>query len=250
MPRSVLTISAWFPLVLTCGLLAALPAMAETQPPETRPPDSTAEARETDDPQAASSCSDMVAKDDGSLESGYGFVPSAKVGTYVQAFDRSELRGKYLTSVCLCFLKTRGDVDVEFDVVVYRDQGGRPGRRPIVRVAGSQKGVASSKEEAGAFVEVEMPWVKLPEGTVYIGAEWDPSEEQFLFICNDQSNAQPKTPAFFSEDPKAIWTSVFTAKDPIFRPHRALLVRAQASNQPPPELKQPDASASPSVQFP
>lgn len=198
-------------------------------------------------------CEGMATKDDGSVESGYGFVPSAKLGTYVQAFDRSQLTGEYLTSVCLCFLKTRGDRDVEFEVVVYADHGGRPAGEPIATVAGSQTGVAGSKEEAGAFVEVPMPDVRLPQGTVYVGARWDPSEEQFLFLCNDQSATDPKTPAFFSENPSSGWTSVFNAKDPIFKPHRAVMVRARASAEPlgitPPkaQMTQPDASASPSV---
>lgn len=188
------------------------------------------------------SCQTAVAKDDGSVESGYGFVPTATTGTYVQAFDRSELKGTHLYSVCLCFMKTRPDQDINFEVVVFGDNSGQPAVEPIAIVPGSQAGVATSKKSAGEFIEVELPNVALPKGTVYIGARWNPSEEKFLFICNDQTESSPKTLVFFSEDQTPNWTSVLTARDPLFLPHRAIMVRANSSTRPA-ELKATVSSA-------
>ena len=188
-------------------------------------------------------CDTATSKDDGSVESGYGFVPSATTGTYVQAFDSSELKGTYLTSVCLCFMKTRGDRDIEFELVVFEDAGGHPAQKPLASIKASQKNVAPSKGEAGAFVEVQLPSLKLPAGRVYIGARWDPSQEKFLFICNDQSEETTKTDVYFSEDRKPAWSSVEEARDPIFLPHRAIMVRPNTSDKP--VTIKPSASSAP-----
>ncbi|MBZ0114056.1 MAG: hypothetical protein K8J08_16450 [Thermoanaerobaculia bacterium] len=218
MPRKILLV-----IVLASIPWVALAATTKEEAPE-------------DSPAVPSgpTCQGLTALDDSTVESGYGFVPSATTGTYVQEFESKDLGGGYLTSVCLCFLKTRPDYDIDFEVVVYGDSNGVPAAEPIAAVAASQRGVARSKKTAGAFVQVPMPNVPLPPGKVYIGARWNPSEESFLFICNDQSPAEPKVPVFFIEDRAKAWTSVFSAKDPIFRPHRAIMVRAGAEAEPAP----------------
>lgn len=200
----------------------------------------------------AHDCASGVVKDDGDPESGYGFVPSAKEGVYVQEFRSDELPRRQLAKVCLCLLKTRGASDAEVEVVFYRDAGGRPAATPFAAVRGQVEDLPRSKETAGRFYEFDVTGVTLPEGTSYIGARWDPSEAAFLFICNDQTEATEKVGVFFHEDFAPGWMSVFQARDPIFKPHRSILVRAVAASEEEagsPKFLTGPASSTPSVRF-
>ena len=84
-------------MVLACVLLGTGGAagVAGEQPPERAAPEKAApekapleEAPET--AHAAADCGSGVVKDDGDPESGYGFVPAATQGIYVQKFHADE----------------------------------------------------------------------------------------------------------------------------------------------------------------
>jgi hypothetical protein len=172
-------------------------------------------------------CGGGVVLDDGQVDSGYSFVPSATEGTYVQYFDSKLFPSRHLKSVCVCWLKTRQDrKDVAFEVVFFEKVGLQPAVRPYAWVPGVVGEVAESVAAAGELVEVDVRGVQLPADGAFIGVRWNPSEEQFLFICNDRSEGTDKTEVFFNEDRARGWTDVKKAKDPIFVPHRAIMVRA------------------------
>ena len=185
-----------------------------------------------------SSCANGVARDDGDPESGYGFVPSATAGIYVQKFNAADFPRRELGTVCVCWLKTRGDHEADFDVVFYEDRGGRPAPQPWATVPGHATEIPTSKETAGRFYAVDVSGVTLPPGESYIGVRWDPSVAQYLFICNDQSPASPFVDVFFQEDRAPTWRHVTETRDPIFKPHRSILVRAEALA---PGVELPDA---------
>lgn len=176
-----------------------------------------------------SDCSSGVVLDDGSVETGYGFVPSATYGIYVQRFESSAFRSRQLEQVCICWLKTRHGVEAEFEVVFYGDAGGRPAAEPYATVEASATDLPASVEEAGRFVAVDVSGVTLAEGTSYVGARWKPDEAKFLFICTDTSETTAETRVFFSEDRAPAWTDVRESRDPIFRDHRAIGVRVMAA---------------------
>jgi hypothetical protein len=179
----------------------------------------------------AHDCASGVVQDDGDPESGYGFVPSATEGVYVQELQSGELPRRQLAKVCLCLMKTRGESDAEVEVVFYRDAGGRPVDEPYAAVRGKVEDLPRTKETAGRFYEFDVTGVTVPEGASWVGARWNPSEAAFLFICNDLTETTEKAGVFFREDRSPRWTSVFEAKDPIFKPHRAILVRAVAASE-------------------
>jgi len=223
----------------SCGviltILVAVPIAAWGQTPE-------GVAKATERPP----CAEGVIKDDGSVDTGYGFVPSATEGTYVQAFSSGEFEHPFLDRVCVCWLKTRYDRDVEFEVQLYADVNGRPAASPLARVKASAKDVARSVADAGAFVDVDMHGVAIPEGPFFIGVQWNPSVAKFLFVCVDRGEATAKIPTFYREGAVG-WTSVEESRDPIFVPHRALMLRAISSEKKgaPPILPKADASAPP-----
>ncbi len=193
----------------------------------------------------APDCAAGVVKDDGDPETGYGFVPSAVEGVYVQRFRAEELRGRWLAKVCICLMKTRGEAEAAFEVVFYEDAGGRPAETPFASVPARATGLPRSKEAAGRFYEVDVS-VEVPPATFYVGARWDPSAAQFMFVCTDTSEETGKVPVFFREDRSGGWVSVFQSRDPIFRPHRSILVRAVASGAKP-RFVEPAASSTPSI---
>ena len=66
-------------------------------------------------------------------------------------------------------------------------------------------------------------------GSSFIGARWDPSKANHLFVCNDISESTRKVDVFFKEDRLPVFAHVDQSPDPIFRPHKAILVRAVAA---------------------
>jgi hypothetical protein len=218
------------------ALLAALTAACGPASAPVRSAGSEVPAAEAAPPAAESpapsSCSRGVVRDDGSVETGYGFVPSATFGEYVQELSAGELPSREVRKVCVCFLKSRGERDADFEVVFYQAAGGRPAEEPYATVAGSAADLPQKVAEAGRFYEVDVSEVTVPEGVSYVGARWDPSAARFLFICTDQSEGNAPTRVFFREDRAPGWTSVADAKDPIFRGHRAVLVRVEAAPAP------------------
>ncbi len=214
---------------LAAGSLAALSLLACGQSVVSKPESS--EAAEAAQPVApAGPCAGGAVKDDGSVETGYGYVPSAVWGQYVQEFDSAELATRELSEVCVCWLRTREDSDLDFEVVFHADQNGRPAQQPYHSVPATATEVPKGVEAAGRFYPVDVSGVTLPEGTSYIGVRWDPSASTFFFVCTDTSEETEWVNVFSAEDRSPRWTNVKDSRDPIFVPHRAILVRAAAAN--------------------
>ncbi len=118
-------------------VLTSSPALLPAQPlaPEAIPSPASAARR------AGSDCPGGLALDDGSAETGYGWVPSVPDGEYVQRILFGQLPNRRLESVCICWQRTREDADVDFEVVFYEDAGGQPAAEPYSAVpANAQTG--------------------------------------------------------------------------------------------------------------
>lgn len=173
-------------------------------------------------------CEDGVIKDDGNAEVGYGWVPSVVEGIYVQPFHRREFPSRTLDSVCVCWMRSRPHDSVDFEVVIYTRDGDVPAMEPVYVIPARAEDLPMAPD--GAFTEVDLSGhgVVLPYGTFYIGARWDPSVDQFTFICADQSETTEEVDAFFIDDRAEGWGSVLESTDPGFADHRAMLIRAVA----------------------
>jgi len=174
-------------------------------------------------------CADGVVKDDGTLESGYGWVPSAIDGRYVQQFQLADFRSRKIEEVCVCWTRTQTDDSVSFTVELYRDVGGRPSPRPEASVEAVATLVPNFPD--GAFYNIDVSHVDMlaPTGTFYIGVKWNPSEDEFFFVCVDQTDTTEIVDGWFIDDRADEWTSVLESSDPIFDAHRAMMVRARAA---------------------
>ena len=174
-------------------------------------------------------CPDCVILDDGSAETGYGWVPSVVEGEYVQRIHTSLFPTRDLDSVCICWLRTQADSTIDFEVIFYEDIDGVPAPSPYAAVPAS-----ASIDPIGVtetFVEVDVSGVRLPVGPSYVGARWDPSVDSFFFICTDTSEDTPPVNVFFRDDRSegGLWTSVFESADPIFSAHRSIMLRVCSS---------------------
>lgn len=173
-------------------------------------------------------CAGGVVKDDGTLETGYGWVPSAVDGRYVQRFEVADFRSRKLEEVCICWTRTLPDDSVTFRIELYRDHGGRPFLSPDASLEVVADGVPTYPE--GAFYSFDVSDVDMHAQTnvFYLGVQWDPSEDEFFFVCADQSAATPAVDGWYIDDRADEWTSVLETSDPIFAEHRAMMIRAQA----------------------
>lgn len=173
-------------------------------------------------------CEGGVILDDGSAETAYGWVPSVVDGRYVQTFQTTAFRSRQLESVCICWTRTRTDEDLDFNVEIYRDTGEGPELQPMASIPASINSVPQWPKTAFVEVDVTHGGVQLPTPVVHIGVSWDPSLDEFFFVCADHSAATPQVDGYFIDDRAKEWTSVLEARDPIFQSHRAMLVRARA----------------------
>jgi len=174
-------------------------------------------------------CTDGVVLDDGEPETGYGWVPSVIEGIYVQELRVADLPSRRLQTVCICWMRTRADDSLDFDVVIYPEVDGAPALEPAVVVPASIQNVPQALD--GAFAEVQLPGdgVMVGSDRVYVGARWNASVDQFFFVCADRSESTPVVNGFFIDDRADEWESVLETPDPIFAPHRAMMIRAVAA---------------------
>ncbi len=188
---------------------------------------------------AAEACQGGIVVDDGTLETGYGWVPSVRDGRYVQRFERADLGAdQFLREVCVCWTRTRPDTEVSFRVELYFDAGGEPRMTPAASLEALATAVPAFPD--GAFTTVTIPdggWF-VASPVYYVGARWDASVDQFFFVCADRSAGTPVTGGFFTDDRATGWGDVLNTSDPIFAGHRAMMVRLVGG---PPPAKVPAA---------
>ena len=234
---------------------AAAPADSE---PEIEPEKSTEtqsaakveEARTPNEP--ADACAGGHIVEDGIVDKGFSFVTTAKWGMYVQEVQSEDFPSRHLKEVCACWFQKPGGGKADFEVLFFAAEGSRPAMEPYAKVQATAKGLGEGKRDA-RWHAVDVSGVSLPEGTSYIGVRWQPTKEPRLFVCSDQSAETPRRKGFFGEDRSRGWIDLETTADPIFIPHRALMIRSVAhpeGYEPPPATKAESASATPQVVTP
>lgn len=175
---------------------------------------------------ASEACAGGLVRDDGSAETGYGWVPSVVEGIYVQEVIATDLPTRIMEKVCACWLRTRVDAEIDFDVVFYAQEDGRPAADPYASVPAQAGAIPSGV--TGRFYEVDVSGVVLVPGVSYVGVRWDPSADDFFFVCVDTTPSTALVEGFFIDDRAADWVSISQALDPIFDAHRAMMIRLVA----------------------
>ena len=180
-------------------------------------------------PSNSDACVGGVVADDGSLETGYGWVPSVVDGRYVQRIRDLDQVTRSFEKVCVCWLRTRDDDTIDFEVVffeqIFNPDIGRlePAMEPFAAIPARATGVPSGI--TGAFYEIDVASVAVPPGESYVGVRWDPSVDSFFFVCADQSPAADPAPVFFIDDRADVWGEALNTPDPVFSGHHAAMIR-------------------------
>lgn len=175
-------------------------------------------------------CSGAIVDDDGSVEAGYGWVPTVVEGIYVQQYQADEVPSGILNTACVCWLRTRMDDTIDFEVVVYAHNSSEesPEKDPIAVIPSQLAGVPDGVPGA-TFTEVPLGEVHLPsEGPFYVGVRWDPSADDFFFACVDKTDRpEPPTRVFYRDDRfvPAGWGVSDMTNDSTFNNHRAMFFR-------------------------
>lgn len=227
-------------ILLIAALLAGLTTFAcsgrkaSTATPEPEPTPAAPAAEAVAKPAA---CADGWVKDDGDLETGYSYVPSANWGIYLQEIHSDELPNRALDTVCICWLRTRDDDEVDFDLVFYKKTEGRPADLPYAVISDVAREVPKGKESNGRFYDIEVPEVTVPEGASYVGVQWNPSADRFFFVCADQGPGDKVVPGVQRDDRSTAWQPVIGSPDPLFANHRAAMIRVRSQ----PASTAPDA---------
>ncbi|MEM8931217.1 MAG: hypothetical protein AAGE94_08575 [Acidobacteriota bacterium] len=172
-------------------------------------------------------CAGGIVSDDATVETGWGWVPSAVEGTYLQEYAVADLPTRGFSSVCACWLRTRADDSIDFEIVAYAAVDGLPAEAPFAAVPARAEGLPLGV--VGAFTEVpvaiEFPDTVEPDGTIFVGVRWNPSVDQFFFVCADTTPTAEPTRVWFRDDRATGWDNTETTRDPLFLDHSAILLR-------------------------
>ena len=163
-------------------------------------------------------CGRGAVPDDDLPENGYGW---GTANLFVQQFTPDAYPFVY-TDVCVAFTQAGGDSTLDFDVVVFDDDG--PGGGPgtlIGAVASVASGVPPWLDHSFATVDVEGAVPAIQEGSVYIGVGWDEGAELGFYVAADESPGTPQQVGYFSSG-GAPWQNTAGA----FPGYRSLLLRA------------------------
>lgn len=225
--------------VSTAALWAAavppVPASASLLTPEATAQDEGQEGPVI--PDVPPGCADAIVDDDGSVETGYGWVPSSVEGIFLQEYSSDEVPSGALTTVCVCWLHTRMDDTIDFEVAVYGHNfaEGGPQKHPVAVVPAQLADIPIGVPGA-TFTEVPLGNVPVPEGPFYVGVRWNPSVDQFFFSCVDKTDRPgPPTRVFFRDDTfPAGWGVSDDTNDSTFLNHQAQFVRPVPVPGPPP----------------
>lgn len=209
-------------LALTSVMMLGLAAGGQAAEPPTLAPPLGAKGTS---PDLSAACADGLVDDDGTAESGYGWVPSVTSGVYVQEYSGIQVPSGALRSVCVCWLRTRDDDSLDFEVVLYGSTAkGAPEEVPYA-VFPAQVSELPPGFAGASFTEVPLDDAPVPDDTFFVGVRWNPSVDSFFFTCTDQTAAAEPTRVFFRDDRAPGWSFSGDTADPVFDLHHAMLVR-------------------------
>ena len=167
---------------------------------------------------SSSSCGQGSVPDDGSVENGYGWGTGS---VFVQRFTPDSYPFVY-TDVCAAFTQAGGDTTLDFDLLLFDDDG--PGGGPgtlLAAVPASLDGVPAWLDHIFASVSVQSALVTVDGGSVFIGVGWDQGTEIGFFVAADESVGTPLQDGRFSSDGVS-WIEISDA----FPDYRSLVIRA------------------------
>jgi hypothetical protein len=160
-------------------------------------------------PVPATACGQGLVYDDGSFESHPSVAGPTGLDT-VMAFDLPDVPSD-LSRVCVCWTRTGGTGNADFDLLVYDDDGFAT--QPGTLIAGlgglRAENVPLFPEVAFYRLDLAALGVSLASPRVFIGPSWDPEAQPDLHACgDDDGGGSTLQPLFYSTDLGASWNDL------------------------------------------
>jgi hypothetical protein len=162
-------------------------------------------------------CDYGIITDDGTPENAYG---GGIAQALVQRFTPSEYP-HVVTGVCMSFTRNGADNLLDFQVLVYNDDGldGAPGTL-LASIPTYSHSIPAWPDSAFHSVDLEGLVPTIVEGSVYIGVGWDGASEVGFFVAADESPGTPLQRGYFS-GPGGEWQAIESG----FPSYRSLMLR-------------------------
>ncbi len=169
----------------------------------------------------------LVVHDDGSIENGYTGNASVVSEVAIVEYFEPATYPAMIGEVCISFLTTGPTRDLDFELVVFADDG--PGGAP-----GTELGAVSATAIGipGGGLPSTVPWftvdvsslnIELASGGLYFGARYVPVDPG-VFISSDESTGTTKQLGWFQTDGGA-WDQL--GQGGTFDDYRAMFIRPQ-----------------------
>jgi len=84
----------------------------------------------------------------------------------------------------------------------------------------------------GRFYNNGVTGVQVRGPTLYVGVRWNPSMDDYFFLCADNGPETEPVNVFFIDDRAEEWGSALDTTDPMFDEHRAVMVRTVTEQLP------------------
>ena len=177
----------------------------------------------------ASACGQGLRYDDGSFESHPSVGGPASLDT-VMGFDLPAVPAD-LSRVCVCWTRTGGTDDADFDLLVYDDDGFATQPGTLITGLGGLTAENVPLFPDVAFYQLDLAalGVTLASPRVFIGPSWDAEAQPDLHACGDDGGTSVQ-PIFYSTDLGESWNDLVG----LFPDLKALGVRAELGGGPGP----------------
>ena len=171
-------------------------------------------------------CSTGLIYDDGTVENGYAWLSTVTDGMIVSRFDPPYYPYSF-GQVCINWTQLASDPTLNFNIVVFDDDGagGAPGTL-LASIPSSANGVPNWPLFSFYDYDVAGLIPSVTSGSVYIGAQWNPSIEGVFYICADESPDTPYHLGYGYNDIDGVWETC----DNIWgSAYEAMFIRADAA---------------------
>jgi hypothetical protein len=137
----------------------------------------------------STNCTDGVRHDDNSFETGAGWLFGK--GEYVMRVDSPG----HLEAVCLCWQRGGGDSSVFFNLNVWSASGPNGGPGQLLGRLSTLQAQGVGTVPTWFRYDISSLNINSPGG-VYIGPEWNSSDDEDFFVCTDSSPSTPQQPGY------------------------------------------------------
>jgi hypothetical protein len=178
----------------------------------------------------------LVIHDDGTVENAYTGNGAWEGGVRIVDKFTPTAYPASISAVCLAFAGSAGVDNLDFDIVVYADNGpgGAPGTE-LGSMAASATGIPQYPVTTPTWYGYDLSSIysTVASGSLYVGIRWQPASPSRIFLLADESADRPAGYAggqFWNHGESHAWAPI---QDVGFTDYRSMFVRAVVGGEQP-----------------